>query len=209
MESRAHAQARNPNRIPKPESDRVPVPFPELLWLMLWSHCPNQLWETHRNNLEIVCVPVCVCVAVCGWVALPPRDVCCCQLKRSDGVGGGDDSRNWNWNLLHVAHCTLHKQSQQLQRIAARCTLHCGLCCPFGCATFVVVAFLTLAAAAFLATCPAVSVSVPVPVVVSISPSPHASAPIGSCLPLQVHSGSGGAVRQAPPTGDSPDCVPC
>lgn len=171
MESRAHAQARNPNRIPKPESDRVPVPFPELLWLMLWSHCPNQLWETHRNNLEIVCVPVCVCVAVCGWVALPPRDVCCCQLKRSDGVGGGDDSRNWNWNLLHVAHCTLHKQSLQLQRIAARCTLHCGLCCPFGCATFVVVAFLTLAAAAFLATCPAVSVSVPVPVVVSITPS--------------------------------------
>lgn len=133
---------------------------------------------------------------------MPPRDVCCCQLKRSDGVGGGDDSRNWNWNLLHVAHCKLHKQSLQLQRIAARCTLHCGLCCPFGCATFVVVvvvvAFLTLAAAAFLAACPAVSVSVPVPVVVSIrvSPFPPASAPMGSCLPLQVHSGSG-AVRQA------------
>lgn len=148
-----------------------------------------------------------MCASVCGcvWVGgIAPRDVCCCQLKRSDGVGGGDDSRNWNWNLLHVAHCTLHKQSLQLQRIAARCTLHCGLCCPFGCATFVVdvvavvVAFLTLAAAAFLAACPAVSVSVPVPVVVSISPSPPASTPIGSCLPLQVHSGSGGAVRQAP-----------
>lgn len=139
--------------------------------LRLWSHCPNQLWETHRNNLEIVCV------YVCGWVALPPRDVCCCQLMCSG-------RRNWNWNLLHIARCTLHKLQLQLQLTAKlHCRLWLAVALPVGCASFRRcrrrrrrrVAFLTLAAAAFLASfssaIAAVPVSVPLPVPVGVKPS--------------------------------------
>lgn len=118
MKSRAHAQARNPNPIPKPESDRVPVPFPELLWLMLWSHCPNQLWETHRNNLEIVCVPVCVCG--CVWVGgiAPAR---CLLLSIKAQRRRRWQRRQQELELELVARCPLHV-AQAVAAVATHCS---------------------------------------------------------------------------------------